>query len=189
MIRMLPLLLVAACVFAACSSEEPIEITPVGKNPEPKGKSEVVVPPVVPNETEAAKPPEKAEGETAPAKKPAAAKPALTPREQHLAALESEDNGVRFAAAVELGKAGDEGCIEALVHCLKNDEDTFVRRAAARSLGQLGSEKAVPGLIAAVGDAEVFVQITAKKALTDITGQSFDTASEWLAWWDAKQRR
>ncbi len=87
--------------------------------------------------------------------------------------LASDDAGIRFAAAVELGKSGFPGAAEPLVKVLTKDKDTFVRRAAARSLGELNAWSAVPALIDTLEDKEFFVAVTAHKALTAITGQDF----------------
>ncbi len=87
--------------------------------------------------------------------------------------LEDKDAGVRFSAAVELGKAGFKGAAGPLALVLADDKDMFVRRAAARSLGELDAWAAIPTLIDTLSDKDVFVAIMASKALESITGQSF----------------
>jgi len=87
--------------------------------------------------------------------------------------LSNKDAGVRFSAAVELGKAGFKGAAAPLAKVLADDKDMFVRRAAARSLGELDAWVAVPTLIDTLTDKDIFVAIMASKALESITGQSF----------------
>ena len=84
--------------------------------------------------------------------------------------LSDPDAGVRFSAAVELGKTGFKGAVEPLAKVLEKDKDTFVRRAAARSLGELDAWNAVPALIETLGAKEYFVAITAHKAILKVTG-------------------
>lgn len=84
--------------------------------------------------------------------------------------LSSDDAGIRFSSAVELGKLGDKSVAPALADLLNSDRDTFVRRAAARSLGELDAWRAVPTLIDTLSDKEFFVSITAAKAIAQITG-------------------
>jgi len=79
-------------------------------------------------------------------------------------ALESDKSpGVRGAAAVALGRIGDETAAQPLAQSLvrriprsgflnritrrRAEENEFVRRAAARALGDIGSTNAVPALI------------------------------------------
>ena len=87
--------------------------------------------------------------------------------------LADKDAGVRFSAAVELGKSGYKGAAIPLAEVLDNDKDMFVRRAAARSLGELDAWVTVPTLIATLQDKDIFVAIMASKALESITGQNF----------------
>ncbi len=106
-----------------------------------------------------------------PAPQPAAAAP---PRvKTWIDQLSNKDAGVRFSAAVELGKAGFKGAAIRLAKVLAGDKDMFVRRAAARSLGELDAWVAVPTLIDTLTDKDIFVAIMASKALESITGQSF----------------
>jgi HEAT repeat protein len=87
--------------------------------------------------------------------------------------LADKDAGVRFSAAVELGKSGYKGAAAKLAKVLEDDKDMFVRRAAARSLGELDAWVAVPTLIGTLQDKDIFVAIMASKALESITGQNF----------------
>ena len=204
MIRSLPLLLVLAFLPVACQVKEPVaEPTEEAAPSQPPVK--VAPPPVVPNdpaELPAAPPPKEAAevpvaekgAEKAAEKDPAApgnpADEARTEahRKELLKQLEAPGAGDRFKAAIELGKTGNADCVGPLATTLKEDKDYFVRRAAARSLGELGFEEAVPALIEAADDEEEFVAISSKKALRAITGQQFETAAEWTAWWAKKKK-
>jgi len=203
MIRCLLLAVLAVPFLAACGDDEPVAVDPVAESTTPKPKA-LDAPPVVPNDGEApnatppsaaaepgTKPVEEESAATKAEKKPVAKKapdPAGARLTQLVGQLDDEDAGRRFSAAVELGKLGDVGCVDALVTTLKDDDDYFVRRAAARSLGMLDSERAVPALIDAVDDDEIFVGISAKAALTAITGRRFETKAEWSDWWAQQPR-
>ncbi len=118
--------------------------------------------------------------ERGPKAQPEQPKPIPEPKEEAspqvkawLDQLLDKDAGVRFSAAVELGKAGYKGAAGPLAQVLADDKDMFVRRAAARSLGELDAWVAIPTLIDTLQDKDVFVAIMAGKALDSITGQSF----------------
>jgi HEAT repeat protein len=131
-----------------------------------------------------------AEGEAGPSE--ATVKAAVV---EHAAQLGSDEAGVRFKAAVQLGKLRHPDAIAHLLPVLAGDPDLFVRRACARSLGHIRRKAAVPGLIEALVDKEVYVGLECSKALRRITGvsQGYDVASSpearsavrdrWRAWW------
>lgn len=110
--------------------------------------------------------------------------------------LESPEDGVRFPAANELGRLGDEAAIPALAHALVNDKHFLVRRACARSLNMLRAWYSTPALIDALEDKEAYVAQQANFALRSITGEDFQvTQDQSLAerkrrakkarkWWD-----
>jgi len=93
--------------------------------------------------------------------------------QKYVEQLKADEEGLRFAAAVELGRIGHPAAIDPLMEVLEKDKDYFVRRAAARSLGDMNSWVAVPALIDTLGDKEFFVAIAAHQALKNITGQDF----------------
>lgn len=82
------------------------------------------------------------------------------------ALVRDKEAGVRGAAAVALGRIGDERAVAVLSETLgrripgtgffsritrsKTEENEFVRRAAAESLGLIGSRAGVPALVAAL---------------------------------------
>jgi len=92
---------------------------------------------------------------------------------KYIEQLGSGEEGLRFAAAVELGRIGHPSAIPPLMDVLEKDKDYFVRRAAARSLGDMNAWVAIPKLIDTLGDKEFFVAIAGHQALKSITGQDF----------------
>lgn len=90
-----------------------------------------------------------------------------------VAQLEHEENGMRFAGAVELGRKGHPAAIQPLIRLLGKEKDMFVRRAAVHSLGQLDAWAAVPVLIQTLKDPVESVASMAHKTLIEITGQDF----------------
>ena len=90
-----------------------------------------------------------------------------------IALLEDKDAGVRFSAAIELGKLGDRSAWQALAKRLRTDDDTFVRRACARSIGELKAYDAFPDLVEALGDGEEYVAIQASRVIKEMAGQDF----------------
>ena len=92
--------------------------------------------------------------------------------------LESKEDSVRFPAANELGRLGDEAAIPALAHALVHDEHFLVRRACARSLNMLKAWNATPFLIDALEDKEAYVAQQANFALRNITGQDFEVTQD-----------
>ncbi len=81
-------------------------------------------------------------------------------------ALKDENERVRRAAAVALGRIGAPA-VPALIGALK-DADREVRRAAAEALGRIGDREAVPALIGALKDADWEVRGAAAEALVRI---------------------
>jgi hypothetical protein len=84
-----------------------------------------------------------------------------------IALLDDKDSGVRFAAAIDLGKLGDVSAWPALAKKLHSDEDIFVRRACAQSIGDLRAYEAFPDLADALLDPEEFVAIQSHRVLQD----------------------
>jgi len=126
-----------------------------------------------PVEPESAEPPPVEPVESEPEKGPPTLDDAPAEVRKYADQLDDQDAGVRFSAAVELGSLGHKGAAPALIEVLKNDDDTFVRRAAARAPGTMNAWHAVPALIDTLMDKELFVAITASRALETITEQDF----------------
>ena len=141
----------------------PAAATPAAGNGGPVAGPDVIVPRVRP---------EPGADEPEPEPEPAV-EPAPPQVQKWIDDLSSKDAGVRFSAAVELGKTGYKPASVALAKVLEGDSDMFVRRAAARSLGDLDSWKSIPALIETLQDRDYFVAVTAHKALEKITGQDF----------------
>ncbi len=98
----------------------------------------------------------------------------LSPEVQRcIALLKDKDAGVRFSAAIELGKLGDRGAWKALAEALRKDDDYFVRRACARSLGELKAYDAFPDLVDALVDGEEYVALQASRVIKEMAGQDF----------------
>lgn len=83
-------------------------------------------------------------------------------------ALKSPDAGVRYRAAITLGKLKDHRAIEALSGALR-DTDFSVRLQAAGALGKIGEQAIVP-LSAALNDPDVNARRAAAYALGEIKG-------------------
>ena len=142
---------------------------------------------------EAARPPEKTDPEPEPptamdpgAGPPASPEPGSLPPAPGAAAaapspavlrcialLKDRDAGVRFSAAIELGKLGDRSAWSALVETLRKDDDPFVRRACARSIGELKAYAAFPDLVEALLDGEEYVAIQSSRVIKEMAGQDF----------------
>jgi HEAT repeat protein len=178
MFRSLALVLALVILFPGCQANDSLQESSEEGAPAPE-PVKTAPPPVVANE------PAPAKEDPEPAKEP---KPAASAESKWIAQLGESDAGLRFAAAVELGKAGNLDAVGPLTTTLQEDRDYFVRRAAARSLGELGSDEAVPALIEALDDEEMFVTLTVRKALETITGKRFETADEWSDWWKSTKK-
>ncbi|MHC4984075.1 MAG: HEAT repeat domain-containing protein [Planctomycetota bacterium] len=84
-----------------------------------------------------------------------------------IAALESNRDGARWAAARYLGEIGDARAVEPLIATL-GDEDVGVRLYAAYSLGLLGDERAVEPLKKLLTDDNERVREVAAEALRKV---------------------
>ncbi len=90
---------------------------------------------------------------------------------QLLADLHSEDKRVRRKAAEELGRAGSEQAVPALIDALR-DPDQMVAAAAALSLGELKDRRAVAALVTVLKDMSEEVRGNAALALGRIGERS-----------------
>jgi hypothetical protein len=113
----------------------------------------------------------------------------LTPEAESLVRdlLESDENGVRFAAASKLGRMGAEAAAPALVQALAKDDNYLVKRACTHALRAFKSWFAVPALIDAMEDKEPSVAHAAGQALLVITGQDFGV--DWEQTMGERKRR
>jgi len=98
----------------------------------------------------------------------------------------NDSEKVRLAAAINLGKLGDDKAVLPMAKALLNDNDKGVRAACAVGLGSLVTAKtksAIKSLVvanlksAAANDDSDFVKTQAQKALDKITGASTTTTT------------
>lgn len=79
-----------------------------------------------------------------------------------------------------------EGVTAAMVKAL-DDQVPYVISQAAKALGRRKDKDAIAGLITKLAKLEKskdVVWVDVKQGLTDITGEDFADAKEWLSWWD-----
>jgi len=88
------------------------------------------------------------------------------------ALLNDIDTGVRFRAALSLGKIQDKEAVPALIKALSH-RDEYVRESAASALGQIGDQRATDALKKARKDKIDFVSKAAVKALKKIRGRKW----------------
>ena len=138
-------------------------------------------------------PPAESEPDPAPAggadPGPMAAKDPSDSVKRCVALLKDKEIGVRFAAALELGKiagkrapSGEGAATEtadfdyawpALALSLRKDDDAFVRRACARSLGEIKAWDSFPDLADSLLDPEEYVALQASRVIKEMAGQDF----------------
>lgn len=82
--------------------------------------------------------------------------------------LKDSDWTMRADAAEALGKIGDTGAVEPLIHTLEEDKDEDVRKIVADSLGEIGDARAVEPLIHTLNDRKKSVRESAAEALGKI---------------------
>jgi len=130
-----------------------------------------------------------------------------------IATLKDKDPHVRAAAALALGGTGDARAVEPLINAFKDEDfevtryaaaalrkmgktaveplilalkakDSSVRNTAILTLAAIGDARAVEPLIHTLSDEDAVVQVVAKKALRDLTGQDFGgDKGKWQEWW------
>jgi HEAT repeat protein len=100
---------------------------------------------------------------------------------------EDDDQQVRSQAAYALGELKDAKAVEFLIGVMKDDKDRTVQAEAATALGKIKDFRAVEPLIGAL-DNQAVVE-NAKKALKEITEESFHTRSEWELWWQGYKKK
>ena len=112
-------------------------------------------------------------------------------------ALEDKAMMVRAAAADALGGLRQPASADALGKALNNPanfrggQSLFVRKHIVDAIGSIGSRSSLELLVSSIEDADPAVQLSARNALTRITGESFGrgssvTAEEtdaWKTWW------
>jgi len=78
--------------------------------------------------------------------------------------LKSNDSTIRYQAALELGKLGDQNAIPPLMEAM-GDKDKYVRYWAISSLGDLKAKEAVPALVEKLKDEDELMRYWAAIAL------------------------
>ena len=104
---------------------------------------------------------------------------------------------VRAAAADALGGLRQPASADALGQALNNPanfrggQSLFVRKHIVDAIGSIGSRSSLELLVSSIEDADPAVQLSARNALTRITGESFgrgssvtpEEADAWKTWW------
>ncbi|HBS29916.1 MAG TPA: hypothetical protein DEB06_10825 [Phycisphaerales bacterium] len=114
---------------------------------------------------------------------------ALHGRPEHvpvvMASLTDEDRLLRWEAARALQRLHNPAAVPGLLRLLEeeNEPEAFVRAEAATALGQYADASVVEGLIAALTDRDLGVNLAAQDSLRTLTGQDFGfNVRGWLAW-------
>lgn len=97
----------------------------------------------------------------------------------------SDDRMVRWEAARALQRLHNPEVVETLIARLdpREEEDYDIRASAATALGQYAENRVLDGLMGALDDPSLLVNVAATEALATLTGQDFgDDVRAWLAW-------
>jgi len=110
--------------------------------------------------------------------------------------LDDEDERVRLEASRALQRIHNEDAIEPLLtHVVEpaaggaekapGEQDPQVRAEAASALGQYPQPRVLEGLIRALDDRQLAVNMAARESLRTLTGQDYgQDRAEWLAWYE-----
>lgn len=102
--------------------------------------------------------------------------------------LKDEDRLVRQEAARALQRLHNPVAIPALLQAIEetSEPDVDVRSEAANALGQYADNKVVQGLIAALNDSNLAVNLNTLRSLRILTGQDFGyDRRAWLDWYNS----
>ncbi len=109
--------------------------------------------------------------------------------------LDDEDERVRLEAARTLQRIHTEDAVQPLLDRiaepvigmdddLPGESDPQVRAEAAHALGQYAQPQVIEGLIRALDDRQLAVNIAARQSLRTLTGQDFgEDSAAWLDWY------
>ena len=102
------------------------------------------------------------------------------------ASLDDENRQVRWAAAQALQRIHNVAVVGDLLDVLrKDDEHTDTRIAAAVAVGQYPQDRVFQGLISALDDRELALNLAAQESLQTLTGEDFALEpSAWLQWYN-----
>lgn len=101
------------------------------------------------------------------------------------ARLDSEESLERWGATRALQRLHDPSVVPALLTRLDRAEeaDFDVRAGAATALGQYAENRVIDGLIGALDDPDLLVNVSASESLRILTGQDFgQDVGAWLTW-------
>lgn len=97
--------------------------------------------------------------------------PSVTPRRELgdlVAALQSDNDASRSAAAVQLGQRQDKTALVPLIRVLESDPSPSVRARAAWALGRLHDQQATPALLRAIDQDSPVLALAAIDAVTGL---------------------
>ncbi len=102
------------------------------------------------------------------------------------ASLDDENRQVRWAAAQALQRIHNVAVVGDLLDVLrKDDEHADTRIAAAVAVGQYPQDRVFQGLIGALDDRELALNLAAQRSLQTLTGEDFALEpSAWLQWYN-----
>ena len=102
------------------------------------------------------------------------------------ASLDDENPQVKWAAAQALQRIHNVAVVGDLLDVLRRDEEqTDTRIAAAVAVGQYPQDRVFQGLIGALDDRELALNLAAVTSLQTLTGEDFGLeARAWLAWYN-----
>jgi len=100
--------------------------------------------------------------------------------------LNDEAMQVRWAAARGLQRLHEPEVIGPLLETLRDEDESMdVRVSAARALGQYPGDRTFQGLIAALNQRELAVNLAANESLQTLTGRDFGlNSTAWQQWYD-----
>ncbi len=100
--------------------------------------------------------------------------------------LDHENPQVKWAAAQALQRIHNAAVVSDLLDVLRRDEEqTDTRIAAAVAVGQYAQDRVFQGLVGALDDRELALNLAALTSLQTLTGEDFRLdARAWLAWYN-----
>ncbi|MHC4947731.1 MAG: HEAT repeat domain-containing protein [Planctomycetota bacterium] len=100
--------------------------------------------------------------------------------------LESEHEQVRWEAAKALQRLHYPAVVPQLLKTMREEDGSIqVRVAAASALGQYPQDRVVQGLVGALDDRALSLNLAAMQSLQALTGQSLGLdPRDWLAWYE-----
>lgn len=102
------------------------------------------------------------------------------------ASLDNENPQVKWASAQALQRIHNAAVVADLLDVLRRDEEqTDTRIAAAVAVGQYAQDRVFQGLVGALDDRELALNLAAVTSLQTLTGEDFGLDGRaWLAWYN-----